>query len=50
MKDALYLYDPNYVGFFKYKNITKILKEMRKTLEEDDVQNFVRPIILKILD
>ena len=41
MKEVLDLYDPNNEGFVKSKDIATILREMGRTLENDDEQNFV---------
>ena len=41
MKEVLDLFDPNNEGYVKTKDITKILKAMGRTLEEDDEQNFI---------
>ena len=41
MKEVLDLFDPNNEGYVRTKDITKILKAMGRTLEEEDEQNFI---------
>ena len=40
MKEVLDLYDPNNEGYVNSKDISKILRAMGRTLENDDEQNF----------
>ena len=41
MKEVLDLFDPNNDGYVKSKDISKILKAMGRTLENEDEQNFL---------
>ena len=41
MKEVLDLFDPNNEGCVKSKDISKILKAMGRTLENEDEQNFL---------
>ena len=41
MKEVLDLFDPNNDGYVQSKDISKILKAMGRTLENEDEQNFL---------
>ena len=42
MKEILDLYDPQNEGFVKSEDTSKILQAMGRTLEENEVQNFLK--------
>ena len=42
MKEILDLYDPQNEGFVKSEETSKILQAMGRTLEENEVQNFIK--------
>ena len=46
MKEILDLYDPQNEGFVKSEDTPKILQAMGRTLEENEVQNFLEKKII----